>query len=84
MARDTAGEANERRASTGIDLPDRIVDRVESRLPRTRFDGVDQYVAYVLEEVLSRVEDADNGTTAGDEVSETEIQERLESLGYLE
>lgn len=67
---------------TTVDLPTHIVDRVEKRLPRTEFESSDDYITYVLEEVLYRVEE----TTDDDDyegVDETEVKQRLESLGYL-
>ena len=68
--------------TTRVDLPTRIVERVEDRLPRTEFGSSDEYITYVLEEVLYRVEEA----TEDDDyegVDEAEVKERLESLGYL-
>lgn len=66
-----------------VDLPGHVVERVEERLGRTEFDSVEEYVTFVMEEVLSRVEDE----TEDDEyegVDEDEVKERLESLGYLD
>lgn len=68
--------------SQPVDLPDRIVERVEGRLPRTEFDDVAEYVTFVMEEVLYRVEKA----TEDDDfeaVDEDEVKDRLKSLGYL-
>ncbi|MDG5776834.1 hypothetical protein VB773_22000 [Haloarculaceae archaeon H-GB2-1] len=65
-----------------VTLPASLVDRVEDRLPRTDFDTAAEYVAFVLEETLARVED---GTDEDAEsVGEAEVEKRLESLGYLE
>jgi hypothetical protein len=65
-----------------VNLPADVVEQVESRLPRTEFDSPGEYIAFVMEEVLYRVE-----TEAGDEgfeaVDEAQVQDRLESLGYL-
>lgn len=65
-----------------IELPADVVEQVESRLPRTEFDSAGEYIAFVLEEVAYRVE-----TKAGDEafeaIDEGQVQDRLESLGYL-
>ncbi|MFC7081407.1 hypothetical protein [Halorussus caseinilyticus] len=65
-----------------VELPERIVSRVEKRLPRTEFDTASEYVAFAMEEVLYRVED----DTDGDEgaVDEAEVEDRLKSLGYLD
>lgn len=72
-------EANSQRQ---IELPDRIVERVEKRLPRTEFSSSSEYITYVMEEVLYRVEQE----TADDDfeaVDENEVRDRLKSLGYL-
>ena len=65
-----------------VELPRRIVDRIEARLPRTEWDEPEEYITYVMEEVLYRVEKE----TADDDfepVDEQEVKSRLESLGYL-
>lgn len=65
-----------------LDLPERIVSRIEDRLPRTEFDTPEEYITFVLEEVLYRVEEE----TEGDDfepVDEDEVKSRLKSLGYL-
>lgn len=65
-----------------IELPDRIVDRVEDRLPRTEWDEPAEYITYVMEEVLYHVEQE----TEDDDfepVDEDAVKDRLRSLGYL-
>jgi hypothetical protein len=66
-----------------VELPERIVDRVEARLPRTEWDTAEEYITFVMEEVLYRVEEE----TEDDDfegVDEDEVKDRLESLGYLD
>lgn len=73
-------EPHERTQS--IELPERIVDRVEDRLPRTEWETPSEYITYVMEEVLYRVEQE----TEDDDfepVDEQEVKDRLKSLGYL-
>lgn len=65
-----------------LELPQRIVERIENRLPRTEWDTPNEYVTFVLEEVLYHVEQA----TEDDDfepVDEEEVKNRLKSLGYL-
>ena len=65
-----------------VELPRRIVDRTEARLPRTEWDEPEEYITYVMEEVLYRVEKE----TADDDfepVDKEEVKSRLKSLGYL-
>lgn len=65
-----------------LDLPTRIVERVEDRLPRTEFDSAEEYVTFVMEEVLYRVEQETEDDDF-EEVDEDEVKDRLKSLGYL-
>lgn len=65
-----------------VELPSRIVSRVDDRLPRTEFDSSAEYITFVMEEVLYRVEQE----TEDDDfeaVDEEEVEDRLKSLGYL-
>lgn len=71
-----------REETRSVELPERIVSRVEDRLPRTEWDQPEEYITYVLEEVLYRVEQE----TEDDDfepVDEDEVKDRLKSLGYL-
>lgn len=65
-----------------LELPERIVSRVEARLPRTEFDTPEEYVTYVMEEVLYRVE-KETEDDDFEAVDEDEVKDRLKSLGYL-
>ena len=66
-----------------VELPTRIVERVEGRLPRTEFDSSSEYITYVMEEVLYRVEQETEDDDF-EEVDEDEVKDRLKSLGYLD
>jgi hypothetical protein len=68
--------------TTSIDLPERIVSRVEDRLPRTQFDTPTEYMTYVMEEVLYHVE-KETEDDDFEPVDEDEVKDRLKSLGYL-
>jgi hypothetical protein len=65
-----------------VELPDRIVDRIEDRLPRTEWDEPEEYITYVMEEVLYRVE-KETEDDDFEPVDEEEVKSRLKSLGYL-
>lgn len=67
-----------------VELPERIVDRVERRVERTDFASPATYIAFVVEETLGRVGGTDEGDDSDDDVSERQVRSRLESLGYLE
>lgn len=66
-----------------VDLPEHIVERVEARLPRTEWDSPEEYMTYVLEEVLYQVEQ-ETEDDEFEEVDEEEVKDRLKSLGYLD
>lgn len=69
-------------AVTTVELPERLVSRVDSRLDRTGYDTPSEYVAFVLEETLARVEAATEDDAV--DVDRAEVEDRLESLGYLD
>jgi hypothetical protein len=66
-----------------VDLPERIVSRVEDRLPRTEWETPEAYITYVMEEVLYHVE-RETEDDDFEPVDEDEVEERLKSLGYLD
>ena len=68
-------------STRNLAVPDRLVSRVERRLPRTDFDAPEEYVAYVLEEVLAQVES--EASDSYEQVDDDEVEQRLQSLGYL-
>lgn len=68
---------------TDLTIPDDLADRIDSRVDRTDFESADAYAAFVLSEVLTRVErTADSDAASG--ASRDGVQDRLQSLGYLE
>lgn len=73
----------QREELTEVHLPRHLVDRIERRLPRTEFDDSSEYIAFVLREVVGRVE-RETETDADEIVDEQEVENRLQSLGYLD
>lgn len=65
-----------------VAVPDRLVSRIEDRLAHSGFDTTSEWITYVLEETLARVEDATEESPSR-VVTEAEVERRLESLGYL-
>ncbi|TKX85346.1 hypothetical protein EXE43_14075 [Halorubrum sp. SS5] len=65
-----------------IELAEDIVVRIEKRVPHTEFESSSEYVEYVLNEVLHNIEQ-ENELEETDVVDEQQVQDRLESLGYL-
>ena len=63
-----------------VAVDDHLYERVERRIARTNFDSVDEYVAFVLEEVVA----GDEADEAYGDVDDEDVEARLRSLGYLD
>jgi len=62
-------------------LPAELYDRVKKRVEATGFASVDEYIMFVLSEVLKEEEDEE---LALSDEQEEEVKKRLRSLGYLD
>jgi hypothetical protein len=67
---------------TTVELSADIVTRIEKRTTYTEFEDINDYITYVMEEVLYHVEQ-ENDVSDTEAVDEQEVRNRLESLGYL-
>lgn len=63
-----------------VEVEDHLYERVEQRITGMDFDSVDEYVQFVLEEVVAV--DAEEGSY--EDVDDEDVQARLRSLGYLD
>ena len=64
-----------------VEIPADLYGRVEERLSNAGFSTVDEYVTFVLEEVLR---DDDEDAVAFTKEEEEEVKKRLRALGYLD
>ncbi|MFC1968113.1 CopG family transcriptional regulator [Chloroflexota bacterium] len=62
-----------------ISLPTELYQRIEERVKATEFSSMDEYVSFVLEELLKE----DEEKTVLDDQDEEEVKKRLRALGYL-
>lgn len=62
-------------------LPAELYGKVEERVKATDFSSVDEYVEFVLEEVVKEEEEEEK---AFSEEEEKEVKKRLKDLGYLD
>ena len=60
-------------------MPAELYSKIEERAKATDFSSVDEYVEFVLEEVIKEKE----GESAFTEEEEKEVKKRLKDLGYL-
>ena len=62
-------------------LPAELYDRVKERAESTDFGSIEEYITFVLQEVLKEEEPAE---IAVDREQEKEVKKRLRALGYLD
>ena len=67
-----------RAVHVSADLYDRIAERISS----AGFDSVDEYVTFVLEEILK--DEAEEAGPTFTKEEEEEVKKRLRALGYLD
>ena len=67
--------------SKSISVPADIYDKIEERVKATEFGSVDDYVLFILEEVLKDEEEEEQAYTEADEA---EVKKRLKALGYMD
>ena len=67
---------------TPVGLPTPLVRDVRQRLQYTDFDDESDYIEFVVEEVLASISDDDDASYGA--VDESEVENRLKSLGYME
>ena len=60
-------------------LPAELYSRIEERVKATAFSSVDEYVIFVLEEVLKEEGEEEKAPSKEDE---EEVRRRLKALGY--
>ncbi len=68
--------------SRTVSLSAKLYDRIERRVKATSFGSVDEYVIFVLEEVVK--EDEQEEERAFSKEDEEEVKKRLRGLGYLD
>lgn len=71
----------EEQESKAVFLPAQLYSRIAERVEATGFGSVDEYVTFVLEEVL---EGGGEEETAFSKEEEEEVKKRLKALGYLD
>jgi Arc/MetJ-type ribon-helix-helix transcriptional regulator len=73
---------NNKKEGKPVFLPENLYARVKERVAATEFGSVDEYVTFVLEEVLK--DETGEEETVFSEEEEEEVKKNLRSLGYLD
>lgn len=63
-----------------IRIPKQLTKKIEERIKQTEFKSVEEYVTFVLEEVIKEEEPEE----VFSEEDEQKVKERLRALGYLD
>ena len=69
-----------------ISIPDEIYEKMEKRAKESDFKTADEYVEYVLKQIIERLEEEkeEPEEEAYSDEDEEKVKERLKALGYLE
>jgi len=62
-----------------LELPNDLYEKIEETIKGTEFKSVEEYVIFVLEEVLKEEEESEPLSPE----EEAQVKERLKGLGYL-
>ena len=65
-----------------VKIPEEIYEKIEKRIEEMEFKSVDEYVTYVLREVLVSLEEEEKEVFTEEE--EEKVKERLRALGYID
>ncbi len=64
-----------------IKIPKDLINRIKEHIRETEFESVDEYVTFVLEEVIKEDEEPEEVFSEEDE---EKVKGRLRALGYLD
>jgi hypothetical protein len=67
--------------SKAVYLPAELYDRIKERAKTTEFESIEEYVTFVMQEVLKEEGPEEVPT---DQEQEEEVKKRLRALGYLD
>ena len=69
---------------TKISIPLELVKKLEEKIKETDFKSVQDYVIYILKQIVSEQEEENNSEKdAYTKEEETDLKKNLEDLGYL-
>lgn len=66
-----------------VKIPKNLIGKIKERIEGTEFKSVDEYTAFVLEEVIKENDEVEHEKVFSDE-DEQKVKERLRALGYLD
>ncbi len=73
---------SEEQGNKAVFISNELYGKIEERVEATCFGSVEEYVTFVLEEVLK--DDGEEEKVAFSKEEEEEVKKRLKALGYLD
>jgi len=67
-----------------ITIPATLHEQIKENIRDTEFSSVSDYVAYILRQVLSRIENEERDDNKLSEEDEEKVKDRLRKLGYID
>ena len=68
-----------------LSISEKTYEKIAERAKETDFESADEYVEYILEQVIDRLEKGKEGSEETYSAEDEErVKERLRALGYLE
>lgn len=67
-------------AGSTIQLSPELTSKIEARIAETEFDSPEEYVLFILEEVVDESDPSPSGEVRD---GERKLEDRLRNLGYL-
>lgn len=72
------------RKDTTIKISKLLYEKIKKRLEKTDFKSVDEYVEFIVNEVLSKIDSEVLAKQSFTKEDEEAVKERLKGLGYLD
>jgi len=71
--------------TTTIHLPKELAERIQRRLKESDFKNMDDYIAYVLSQILDEIEgtSSEKSKEVFTKKEQGDVEEHLRSLGYM-
>ena len=68
-----------------VGIPVNLYKKIKKRVEKTEFKTTQEYITYILEEVIKQVEEEETGDDeVFSEEDEEKVKDRLRALGYLD
>lgn len=68
-----------------VGIPVNLYKKIKKRVEKTEFKSTQEYITYILEEVIKQVEEEETGDDeVFSEEEEEKVKDRLRALGYLD